>query len=156
SKMLRVIGPRVWTEKLLGPAISAPLPFTEMAITYQNAFGGPGYPPNPVGKGYKTQELPTIELAGDVIRSRSDRPEPAVLGPLNPTWPQRAGKIGKAYGGNYRKERAPFYAEDFDWTYFQAAPPDQQLQGYLRGDEELTFQNLHKTIPILKARLPGI
>src|SRR5262249_47947508 len=115
SKMLRVIGPRVWTEKILGSAISDPIPFTEMEISYRNAFGGAGYARNPVGKGLGTQELPTIELAGELIRARSDRPEPGGFGPLSPMWPERAPKRGKAYGGAYREKRAPFYAEDFDW-----------------------------------------
>lgn len=156
SKMLRVIGPRVWTEKLLGASISEPAPFVTMPLSYRNAFGGPGYAKNPVGKGYKTAELPTVEQAGDILRARSDRPDPASFGPLSPAWPARAGKLGKAYGGDYRKTRAPYYAEDFDWSYFQAAPADQQLQGYLHGDEELTFQNLHPAVQVYRSRLPGL
>lgn len=156
SKALRVIGRRVWTERLLGPAISEPQPFTSMPITWANAFGGPAYARNPAGKGYQTPELPTVELAGDVIRSRSDAPEPAGFGAINPAWPQRAGKLGRKYDRRWRAERAPWCAEDFDWTYFQAAPADQQLSGYLRGDEELVFQNLHPGEPVLRASLPGI
>ncbi|KYG04920.1 hypothetical protein BE21_43985 [Sorangium cellulosum] len=156
SKALRVIGRRVWTERMLGPAISEPAPFVSMPITWANAFGGPEYPMNPVGKGYRTPELPTVELPGQPIRSRADTPAPAGFGPINPGWPQRAGKVGKAYGRRYLTERAPWYADDFDVGYFHAAPEDQQLRGYLRGDEELTFQNLHPEHATLRARLPGL
>jgi uncharacterized protein YjbI with pentapeptide repeats len=156
SKMLRVIGPRTFTDNVLGPAFTEPQPFTQMAISWANAYGGPGYEPNPAGKGYKTKDLPTVELAGDVIRSRSDRPAPAGFGPINPAWPPRAGKLGKEYGERWRKERWPYFAEDFDWTYFNAAPADQQLDGYLRGDEDLTFQNLHPAHPVFETRLPGL
>jgi uncharacterized protein YjbI with pentapeptide repeats len=156
SKMLRVVGPRVWTDSVLGPAFSEPQPFTEMPISYANAFGGPGFAPNPVGKGYKTRELPTVEAAGAPIRTRSDHPAPAGFGPLSPTWPQRAGKLGKEYGERWRKERAPYQAEDFDWSFFNAAPPDQQMEGYLRGDEEVTLQNLHPAAPVFTTRLPGL
>ncbi len=156
SKMLRVIGPRAWTDSVIGAAFSAPQPFTEMALTYANAFGGAGHEPNPVGKGYRTRELPTVELAGDVLRGRSDHPAPASFGPLSPAWPQRAGKVGKEYGETWRRERAPYWAEDFDWSYFSAAPDDQQLDGYLRGDEEVTLQNLHPTTAVWTTRLPGL
>jgi uncharacterized protein YjbI with pentapeptide repeats len=156
SKALRVIGPRVFTEKLIGPAISEPEPFTSMRLSWANAFGGPDDAANPAGRGLRTRELPTVELAGDVIRSRADKPKPAGFGPVNPAWPARAAKRGRDYGRAYRAHRAPFYADDFDWTFFSAAPPDQQLRGYLEGDEELTLQNLHPAHPVLTARLPGI
>lgn len=156
SKIVRVIGRRAWSDDLAGAVMSDPSPFTSMPIDYAHAFGGPGYAPNPVGKGHRTRELPNVEHAGAVIRSRKDEPAPAGLGPLNPSWPQRSAKLGKEYGKSYRDERAPYYAADFDWTYFNAAPPDQQIEGYLRGDEELTFQNLHPTAQVFSTRLPGL
>jgi uncharacterized protein YjbI with pentapeptide repeats len=156
SKILRVVGPRVWSDSAKGAVMSSPLAFTQMPVTYANSFGGPGYAKNPAGKGYGTSELPTIESAAQPVRSKSDQLEPAGFGPLNPAWPQRSGKVGKSYGKAYRETRAPYYAEDFDWSYFSAAPPDQQIQGYLRGDEEISLHNLHKDAPTLTARLPGI
>lgn len=156
SKILRVSGRRVWSDGFAGAAMSQPIPFTTMPIDYAGAFGGPGYAANPVGKGFGTSEVPSVELARELVRSRSDRPAPAGFGPLNPAWPPRNGKLGKEYGRAYREKRAPFYAEDFDWTFFQSAPADQQLAGYLRGDEEIVLQNLHPTTPVLSARLPGI
>jgi uncharacterized protein YjbI with pentapeptide repeats len=155
-KTLRVVGRRVWSDNLPGAVPSEPLSFTKMPLTWANAFGGPGFARNPVGKGLGATELPTVELVEQPIKSRSDRPEPASFGPINPAWPQRASKIGREYGKSWRESRFPFYAEDFDWTHFHAAPHDQQLQGYLRGDEELLFQNLHPSEPTLRARLPGV
>lgn len=156
SKSLRVVGRRVWSDAYGGAAKSAPLPFTKMPLDWAHAFGGPGYAPNPAGKGVGTAELPNLEHPGDPVRAREDRLKPISFGPLNPAWPQRSGKLGKAYGKAYREQRAPFYAEDFDWTYFNAAPGDQQLPGYLRGDEELGFVNLHPDAPVWSARLPGL
>ena len=156
SKSLMVTGRRVWTEKMIGASVSDPHPFASMPLTYANAFGGPSNPKNPAGKGQETPELPNVEPPGTRVRGKGDRPEPAGFGPLSPAWPQRAGKVGKQYGAKWKKERAPFYAEDFDWTYFNAAPPDQQLQGYLRGDEEIGFVNLHPAAPSFSARLPGL
>jgi uncharacterized protein YjbI with pentapeptide repeats len=156
SKTLLVVGRRVWTEKVLGAAISDPEPFVTLPLVYTNSFGGPGYAPNPVGKGRDTAELPNVENAGARVRGKGDRPDPAGFGPLSPMWPQRSGKMGTQYGAKWRKERFPFYAEDFDWTYFNAAPADQQLPEYLRGDEELSFVNLHPDAPSFSARLPGL
>jgi uncharacterized protein YjbI with pentapeptide repeats len=156
TKILRVIGPRVWIDGLLSATPSEPVPFVRMPIDYAHAFGGPGYAPNPVGRGIATLELPSVEHAGDLIRSRKDRLPPAGFGPISPLWPERAGKLGKNYGRAYAKTRAPFCADDFDWTHFNAAPPDQQLPGYLAGNEELILQNLHPTLPVLTTRLPGL
>ncbi|MEZ4297660.1 MAG: DUF2169 domain-containing protein [Polyangiaceae bacterium] len=78
------------------------------------------------------------------------------FGPVHPDSPLRKDKLGKEYGQSYQEQRAPYYAEDFDYGYFNAAPPDQQIEGYLRGDEDLTFGNLHATAASFKARLPGL
>lgn len=159
SKALRVTGPRGWSDGLVSRA-SAPLPFTEVTLSYANAFGGPGYPANPVGRGFETSEAPSIEIPGEPLR-RESRPIPASFGPINPAWSPRAGKMGTRYGEAWRKERAPYYAEDFDWTFFQAAPADQQLPGYLRGDEEVVLQGVvHPATGVdastLRCRLPGV
>ncbi len=156
SKELRVVGPRTWTDSALGRATTEPAPFTVMPLSYGNAFGGPDYPLNPAGRGLGTADLPTVENPGDLLRARSQRPHPASFGPINAAWPPRAGKVGKEYGKDYVAKRAPYYAVDFDWTFFHAAPGDQQIEGYLRGDEEVTLQNLVAGAPVLAARLPGL
>jgi hypothetical protein len=43
--------------------------------------------------------------------------------------------------------------DDFDWSYFQAAPRDQRLDR-LRGDEWLMLEGLHRTSPRLRVRIP--
>jgi len=156
SKTLHVIGRRVWTERILGAAISNPVPFVTMPLGFASAFGGPTHPWNPLGKGRGTPELPNVELPAARIQSKRDTPPPAGFGPINAAWPQRAGKMGKAYGPEWRKRRFPFYAEDFDWSFFHAAPADQQLGRFLRGDEEIAFQNLHRAAASFSARLPGL
>jgi hypothetical protein len=75
---------------------------------------------------------------------------------MNVAWGIRAEKIGKKWDGDYAKKRAPFFAEDFDYGYFHAAPPDQQLDGYLRGDEVLRLEHLTASARVLEAALPGL
>ncbi len=149
-----VIGPRVWTRAAVGAAFTDPLPFKTMPIGWANAFGGEGFADNPSGKGAGGPELPNVEWP-ERLRGPSDRPEPACTGPVSPAWPSRARKVGKAYGKAWAKERSPYYAEDLDWTYFQAAPAAQQLDEYLRGDEALTLVNLHPDAAVLALKLPA-
>ncbi|WP_437854574.1 pentapeptide repeat-containing protein [Sorangium sp. So ce363] len=87
---------------------------------------------------------------------REGRQVPAPFGPIHPDSPEHRRMLGKEYGPSYRKARAPWYAEDFDWAYFQAAPPDQRLAGHLRGDEEVTLLNLHPAAQTASFRLPGL
>jgi uncharacterized protein YjbI with pentapeptide repeats len=155
SKTLRVVGRRFWSDERASAVMSRAMPFTTMPVDYAHAFGGEGYEPNPAGKGITGPEGPNVEQAAAPIRSRRDRPGLAGFGPINPAWRLRAAKVGTQYGKSYKETRAPYYAEDFDWAYFNAAPPDQQLAA-LRGDEELVFHNLHPTSQVLATRLPGL
>lgn len=97
SKSVRVFGRRVWTERS-GDPISTPAPFVSMPLGWENAFGGAEYEKNPVGRGFKSPELPNLEYPNALLRSKRDRPEPAGFGPINPAWPGRIGKFGKEYG----------------------------------------------------------
>lgn len=155
SKALRVVGPRVWGG-VTGGSLGEPAPFTSMPLTWQNAFGGPGYAKNPVGKGVAGPEGPNVELEGSPVRSRSGSYEPATFGPINPNWPARAELVGSEYGAAWRKKRAPFYAEDFDWRYFYSAPADQRLPGYLQGNERVTLEHLHPSARELSFSLPAL
>jgi uncharacterized protein YjbI with pentapeptide repeats len=157
QKNLHVTGPRAWRAGVMfGTKPGEVQPFDRMPLTYENAFGGPGYAQNPVGKGYKTELMPTVEIPGQEVSGSRHHPEPGSYMPLNPLWPQRAGKMGKKYGAEWREQRYPFYSEDFDWGHFNAAPADQQLDAPLRGDEELLFQNMHPEVPVWRTRLPGV
>lgn len=166
EKRLYVFGDRRWTRPAgQSPGISDPEPFLEMPLTYANAFGGPGFELNPLGKGFvpvtdgsgKTVHLlPNIEDPDHVIGSPGDRPDPAGFAPLDSTWPQRAGKLG-TYGDKWLQERWPFYPDDMDWTYFNSAPADQQLKDvFFRGDETFSLKNLHPEKRLITSRLPGL
>ncbi|WP_438000900.1 DUF2169 domain-containing protein [Sorangium sp. So ce185] len=159
DKALYVIGDRTFRRGVP----TEPEPFTEMPIVWERAFGGPGFAPNPVGKGLQRIEteageihpLPNIELPRHLITSPSDRPAPAGFGPIDLTWPQRFAKIG-TYDQKWLKERFPGFAEDTDLGVFNAAPEDQQIQGFFRGDEPMVLENMHPERPVLEAALPGI
>lgn len=149
QKQLSVLGPRVWVDRIAGGKASEPLEIGRVPLDWAHAWGGPSDGANPVGVGKESRELPQVE---DPRRPG----EPASFAPLNPDWSLRRGKTGKEYGDAWEKTRAPWCAVDYDWSAQNAAPEDQQIEGYLRGDEELRFVNLHAEASTLVSALPGI
>lgn len=173
DKSIHVIGDRQWEPALGGLSVrmSRPEPFTSVPVSYDRAFGGkdiskPGghriYRPNPVGHGYSKWgsklpglPLPNLEDPHDPIRSWRDRPRPMSFGPVGRTWEPRIDRAG-TFNRRWLKHRAPELPEDFDSGYYNAAPDDQQIPGYLRGNEEVFVQNMHPTHSNFRCRLPGI
>jgi uncharacterized protein YjbI with pentapeptide repeats len=162
---LMVFGERYWEQNSEGfYKISDPDPFTELELCYENSFGGESYGSNPVGKGNwgdfdevdkRHCFLPAIEAPGYLIRSIKDRPKPAGFGPLNNAWQQRMEKVG-TYDDKWLEKRWPWFPEDFDWSYFNSAPEELQVSGYLNGDEDLYFENLHPEFSQYRSQLPGL
>lgn len=155
QKRLYVIGDRFWKNQVP----TEPQPFVEMPLGWQNAFGGEGFDKNPLGKGFAlvkdVRPLPNLELPGQMIKSEKDRPEPAGFGPVDFIWPQRFSLAG-TYDKRWMETRFPGYAEDMDWRIWNLAPPDQQREQQLVGDEEIVCENVHPTKSKLTGRLPGL
>ncbi|WP_437672353.1 DUF2169 family type VI secretion system accessory protein [Sorangium sp. So ce131] len=153
DKSLYVIGDRTWG--LLG--MSDPTPFTEMPVTWRNAFGGEGFAKNPLGKGHGdgSAALPNIESPKHLIRARGDRPMPAGLDGYDVAWPQRFSKIG-TYDTAWREQCFPGFARDLDPTLFNMAPDDQHIDGFFRGDETFVVENMHPDKPRIEGALPGV
>jgi uncharacterized protein YjbI with pentapeptide repeats len=157
DKTLYVAGDRAWKDGVA----SDPVPFAEMPLTYERAFGGPGYAMNPTGKGAapvgsaEIHPLPNIEDPAHLVRSPDDRPRPAGFGPYELTWPQRLSKAG-TYDEAWQKERYPGFPADMDWALWNAAPEDQWIAGYFRGDEAFTLEQMHPSRARIEGRLPGV
>ncbi|MBI3937448.1 MAG: DUF2169 domain-containing protein [Betaproteobacteria bacterium] len=163
AKTLYVFGDRYWKKRAGVATMTDPEPFAEMGISYENAFGGPGYAPNPSGKGFVADAaaakepipLPNVEHPQHLVVSPGDRPAPAGFGALDFTWPQRFSKAG-TYDQKWLETRFPGYAADMDWTIFNAAPEDQWLPGFFKGDEAFEIAGMHPGKPLVQGRLPGV
>ena len=165
DKTLPVFGDRFWKRKAgVLKTISDHLPFTEMDIRYENAFGGPDYKKNPLGKGHapvktntgeKVHPLPNIENPRDLIDSPRKKPDPAGFAPIDLTWPQRLDKAG-TYDERWLREHFPGPAEDMDWTFFNTAPEDQQIDGFFKGGEPFEIKGMHPEKVLIQANLPGL
>jgi hypothetical protein len=157
-KTFVVTGNRVWRSRGIVVTATEPEWFDVMPITYNNAFGGveqntddPAsartYLTNPVGCGYAPSRrrldgtaMPTTEERDHPITEPDLQYRPMAFGPLGRGWQPRVRFAG-TYDQEWVKHRAPFWPDDFDYRYFQAAPPDQQIP-YPSGDEEVVLQNL--------------
>jgi uncharacterized protein YjbI with pentapeptide repeats len=156
-----VLGERHWQKALLALAPTDPEPFSTMPLTWERAFGGPAFEPNPTGAGHKAHagadglsRLPNIEDPGHLIRSPGDAVAPVCFAPVAMLWKERWSKLG-TYDRRWFKQRWPYFPDDFDWGFYQIAPRAQQLP-YLSGDEPYSIVGMHAEVPRLDGRLPGL
>ena len=160
DKRLAVFGDRAW--KLGVP--SQPAPFTEMPLTWSRSFGGKGFTKNPVGRGYAPEKtegggevhfLPNVENPKRLVKAPGDRPEPATFGPADLTLPERWANSG-TYDKKWLDNEAPGMPSDFDWSFFNVAPPDQRIEGFFSGGEPIELENVHPERARIVARVPEV
>ncbi len=164
DKKLQVFGERYW--KTVGgvSVISDPEPFTEMDVDAAHAFGGPedfrnqagkGLTPVDMGDGKQLIALPNVELPDRLIGAQSDKPDPALFTPFDFMHPYRQKKLG-TYDNAWLRSRWPYFPEDMDWTFFNAAPPDQWLPEFLQGREKFQIARMHPDKPVVEGSVPYI
>ncbi|HUA76119.1 MAG TPA: DUF2169 domain-containing protein, partial [Acetobacteraceae bacterium] len=163
SKELLFFGPRFATpgrQWEIGP----PAPVASVPLRWEFSFGGLSDPRNPLGRGIEPATLPDgsealalpqIEYPEQRLRKLGDRPPPANFAPVPPGFESRLAKRG-TYDQRWAVFRAPLPPLDFDPSYYNAAPGDQQAGNFPRGDETLILRNLHPSLPELRTRLPGV
>ena len=172
---VKIIGDRVWEKRVTAGVVnwfmSAPQPFTNMPLIYENAFGGQDLTPddekhyayeprNLIGKGViaknskqSTVSLPNIEDPKNLIKSPNDRPQPMGCGFISPDWQPRLGLSG-TYDKNWEQTRLPLLPSDFKREFFNAAHPTLTAKGFLQGDEQVFLVNVCQQGSV-KFELPG-
>lgn len=159
KKILSVTGDRYWKPSATGAKPSTPKPFTKMPITYERAYGGMDKTSdspeehewdvrNPAGCGFNIKPehiygrpVPNIEYPNNKISSAMRKGTPAGFGPVAGHWSPRRELAG-TYDEQWEKNRQPLLPEDFNELYYQSAPEDQQVSGYLKGGETIDLANL--------------
>jgi hypothetical protein len=159
EKGFRIFGNRFWTKKIIGYSISNPVPFKEMPLKYELAFGGGDalkdeteifYEYNPVGKGYCHQKgtkeidglpLPNIEDPKELIENPKQKPMTSGFGPIAPNWMPRISLAG-TYDEKWQKNRAPYLPKDFNPKFYNVSSSDFIFSPYLEGGEEIKIKNL--------------
>jgi hypothetical protein len=158
TKRFAVMGHRRWRKQLLGITATAPEPFERLPITYDCAYGGTdrteeaeglthAYAANPVGRGHwkhtdgiDGQPLPNTEELACSVESHDAQYRPQAFSPIGRNWTGRIEHAG-TYDQKWIENEAPFWPQDFDERYFQAAPADQRI-AYPQGGEEVTLHGL--------------
>ena len=163
QKSFMVVGPRIWRKRIGTLAASEPAHFTTLPLSYDCAFGGtdPGdaadgadaasgsqtYLANPVGRGFwprsgraEGQPLPHTEQIGVPVEKPGGSYLPMAFSPIGRHWAPRAAYAG-TYDKRWQEELAPLWPADFDYRYFQGAPPDQVIS-YPRGGEAVALHHL--------------
>lgn len=147
-----VFGERHWVRAIGGWIVSPAVPFIEMPLTFDRAFGGQdesrgpkdvsvelnnlagvGFHPHRANKEIDGTALPNIEHPGQRIRSPRDRPEPVGFGCIGRIWRARSRHAG-TYDRRWLDEIYPYLPEDFDSRYFQSAPEDQRFAHFVGGE----------------------
>ena len=162
EKRLTIKGQREWQKALMGYKLTKPQPWTSAFIGENTCYGGEGYEDNQFGVGYyldKTKApllAPLVEDENISVKKMDKRYSPAGFGTIDINHSER-----KKYNGNYKskewlEKHFPNLAPDTDFRLFQAARKDQQLKGYLLGNESYTLANLVENQPVFEGKLPGV
>lgn len=173
KKTFNVVGDRIYDRGLLAAKPTSPKPFVKMPITYDRAYGGADihpdkpekiktYTENPIGVGYYPysngkhligKRLPNIEEIGKPAKSKTGNYKPMSFGPIGRNFASRIPFAG-TYDQQWLDNLSPFWPDDFDYRYFQAAPQDQQIP-YPKGGETVILGNLTPS-GITKFQVPQI
>jgi hypothetical protein len=146
-KIVQVLGARVWQSGGGKIAPSRPRAIDRLPISWTRAFGGCDAvdstffePRNPSGSGVvrrphdlQGKPAPNFEDPRQPIQSSKDRPPPCGFGPVAAHWQPRV-KLAGTYDDRWKKDRCPLLPADFDPTFHNVAPADQQLTGYVVGE----------------------
>lgn len=169
-KTISVFGQRNWCKEanLYKPGIAEP--FIMVPLHYGFAFGGQYYyqdqlishSTNPLGVGYflprktNSEELimPQLERPNALINTPESQISPIALSVLPRHYGERV-KYAGTFDVKWRNETAPFLPEDFDESYFQSAPVDQQIN-FPIGSEVISLTNMHPSRPKINFKLPRL
>jgi len=129
---------------------ASPCPFERILLGYERALGGIGFADNPLGtgSGSMTNKLPNIV--------HPEEPEVRTIGfgALGDAWPSRK-KLRNNFSFKNLKARVVEIPTDIDWTCFQVAPADQQLDE-LCGNESFRLSGVRPNGEVLVFALPSV
>ncbi|MEZ4307196.1 MAG: DUF2169 domain-containing protein [Polyangiaceae bacterium] len=155
DRKIAVLGDRHWQRG----APTEPAAFERIPIVYNRAFGGPDFAANPLGRGRAAgadghTALPNLEDRAHPVSAPSSAPAPVCFAAVPASFRARASKLG-TFDAHWVEERWPYFPDDFDWSYFQAAPEAQQLD-MLSGDEPFSMWGVRPGGARVSGKLPGL
>jgi hypothetical protein len=171
-KDVLVTGERRWVRVLGDIVPSKPVPFLEIPLTFDRAFGGkddsrgPGkdsvegrnlagvsfHPHRPAAE-IDGKPLPNLEDPKKPMKGPRDRVIPFGFGFVSPNWETRRKHAG-TYDQRWKSEVFPFLPSDFDEQFFQMAPEDQRFPLF-KGGEVIRCFNM-ATTPVVQYNIPAL
>jgi uncharacterized protein YjbI with pentapeptide repeats len=157
EKIIHVYGDRFWQ----GNRATEPRPFTSMPLDWAHAYGGPEFAANPLGKGAAPTMIEGVEIVPlanlehpDAARSRV--PPPVSFMPVDISWPQRT-KLAGTHDQHWLENLFPGFARDIDWSIFNIAAPDQQVnaRAWVPG-ERFELEHMHPSKPVVHGHIPHL
>lgn len=132
--------------------------FGRMPLVWERAGGGPETP-NPAGMKPERDTfgkiaLPNLRPIGFEPAGPGWHVPPVGYGPIAPSWPTRMATLG-GYASTWNERWVEAgLPDDLDFSYFQAAPRDQQLEAF-STDAQIVLENLHPKADRFVTRLAG-
>lgn len=158
---LRVHGPRVYYDGLLGVSVGPAAPFERVPLTYENAYGGATDDlslvelsnPSGVGVAKRASDLvgkraPQVEHPERPHASASDRHPPMGFGAIAAHWSPRREYFGTC-DERYRTSRMPLFPEDTDERFANVAHPCLQFEQRLSASDPIAVMGMSEAPYVL-------
>jgi hypothetical protein len=148
-KTLRIHGPRIFTQRVLGIGPGRPSTARPTPLRWEQTFGGRDTntagevivdPRNPSGFGFALDKARLLGTPVPEIEDPRSPMMPAGFGPIAPSWSPRLERAG-THDEAWARERAPLRPRDYDPRHASVAPADQWSEGPLEGDEAVEVLN---------------
>lgn len=124
-------------------------PLRPVSLGYERAYGGIGCPENPLGVGFGANANETPTLLDPV------EPERVASFAAVPTLFPARKQLLRGLPRSALQQPVVEFPDAFEWRYFQAAPPSQQLVA-LRGGEWLSLEGVFPSQTLVQTRLPNL
>jgi len=172
TKSACLFGPRTAKRGVFGWRIEDQLTVQDTALSWRNSFGGTTagdnpiwHAANPLGMGAmmlsaaksargSAASMPLFEAAETRVIDDIDGAQPIGFGAIARHWAPRLGFAG-TYDTFWETDRAPLFPTDFDQRFYNTAPLDQQVTGFLNGGEPVILSGFLPE-PAMTFRLPQV
>lgn len=127
---------------------------SELKVPLRYEFCASDPTQNPIGIARDNARLPFVQHTA--VHKKDQAESPAALCAMPMEFTERSRHLG-TFDAAWETERWPAMPVDFSSEYFNAAPGDQQQEGYFVGDETVSFtiQSRDQQTVDRKFRLPG-
>lgn len=127
-------------------------PFSTLPLIWENTWGAPDSPCNPLGCGLKPDPATGAVRMPLVTDSEEAHGTPACPVSLG-AWPCRTRLLG-TYDAHWLKTRWPAFPDDMNWEFFNLAQERQRFSVPLRGGEPYRIAGMHPEHPVISGTLP--